>query len=493
MATSTDHPMSAQRYFISVFALKFTTQFVTALLELPMVRLFEAAACREHYQDRAIPWASRTTSGGGEMQCKIPPIQNKVALLIGLKVTFDAIPGLLTSIWYGAVANTRGRRPVLALACIGQILAWSWVCAICFYGHQFMIETAWLSSAFLLIGGGPRLLLAILFTTCADVITWDKRSVVLFYLHAMTHLSRMLAQPLAAILMDEHLWIPFALALGLLLSELFWIWNLPETLPAELSENQDVNCTDTQSSTTISTTSTLQNVMTMLSHRGLSIIFAAFIVKRIAFSSEGFTFQYASETLHKKLSDTAWLRISNTIGASVVLSIILPLASYFTKWHSPGKDLFNARGSLAIGVIGFGSIFFARTFDAMCGGMYFQLATVSQLISTIGMFIAGLAEGLEPSLQALGAFIVGETLGANFFSFVSMLDVVGEIVAGPSMTAIYRVRDVVGNPAGYAFLLSSALFAGILCASCFMQTRKVQIEAPSNGAERRPLLGDEDE
>jgi hypothetical protein len=94
VSLSTDRPIPSQQYFISVFALKFTTQSVTAPLELPAVRPYEAATCCEYDQDRAIPCVTRTTMSAGEVQCKLPPIQNKVVLPIGLKVTFDAIPGM---------------------------------------------------------------------------------------------------------------------------------------------------------------------------------------------------------------------------------------------------------------------------------------------------------------------------------------------------------------------------------------------------------------
>lgn len=71
------------------------------------------------------------------------------------------------------------------------------------------------------------------------------------------------------------------------------------------------------------------------------------------------------------------------------------------------------------------------------------------------MAVAGVAEGLEPSLQALGTYIVGNPLNANFFAFVSMLDLIGVIAGGPIMAATYRIRDDDQSPAGYAFLLSA--------------------------------------
>lgn len=130
---------SKRRYYLCVFTLKFVIQFVAALLELPLVQLLEVKVCREHngYLNQA-PQKSN---------CKVPNVQNKVALLLGLKVTFDAIPGatapaktirlsintseLLTSLWYGTIANRLGRRSVLALASFGGLLAWSWVCLVC--------------------------------------------------------------------------------------------------------------------------------------------------------------------------------------------------------------------------------------------------------------------------------------------------------------------------------------------------------------------------
>lgn len=139
---------TTRRYFVCVFILKFMIQFIAALLELPAVGLFEAAICREYYQKTHVRFTPDK-----EAMCKLPTIQNKLALVMGLKVAFDAIPGtqskvgqavqkleltylgLLTSIWYGTLANRKGRRTVLALAATGDFLAWSWVVFVCSSSH----------------------------------------------------------------------------------------------------------------------------------------------------------------------------------------------------------------------------------------------------------------------------------------------------------------------------------------------------------------------
>lgn len=71
------------------------------------------------------------------------------------------------------------------------------------------------------------------------------------------------------------------------------------------------------------------------------------------------------------------------------------------------------------------------------------------------MAMCGLAEGLEASLQSLGSYIVGESLNANYFSFVSMLDVTAELLGGPIMAGAYQIRNSANSPAGLSFLLSS--------------------------------------
>lgn len=198
----------------------------------------------------------------------------------------------------------------------------------------------------------------------------------------MTHIARLLSPPVGASLMDQHLWIPFALAIALMGLRLLFIWIMPETLPSEihlyqsLNDRRDQTQTDdhaeasSRGDTSVLTEPSLLTVKKLLSHVGLVVIFASFIVKRIAFSSESLTFQYASETTQKKLSQTVWLRISSTTAAALVLSIILPLISQLCPWRSPQKDLYNARGSMIIAALGFLVIFGGQSFVILCLGEF---------------------------------------------------------------------------------------------------------------------------
>lgn len=71
------------------------------------------------------------------------------------------------------------------------------------------------------------------------------------------------------------------------------------------------------------------------------------------------------------------------------------------------------------------------------------------------MTIGGLGEGLEAALQSFGSYVVGKANHSLFYSFVNMLDVVGDLVGGPIMAWAYTVRGANQLPAGYCFLLSA--------------------------------------
>ena len=68
--------------------------FATLLLEVPTVRLIESSICNRYYSS-----ADNATYIAGEQvdesACKVPQVQSLLANLVGWKISFDAIPGIL--------------------------------------------------------------------------------------------------------------------------------------------------------------------------------------------------------------------------------------------------------------------------------------------------------------------------------------------------------------------------------------------------------------
>lgn len=83
-------------------------------------------------------------------------------------------PGLLLAVYYGSVAAKYGRRSVLLLFSTGMFLSLTWIVLVCWV-DRMPTRLVWLSSFFLLIGGGGRVARAMLLTIVSDVVDVQHR------------------------------------------------------------------------------------------------------------------------------------------------------------------------------------------------------------------------------------------------------------------------------------------------------------------------------
>lgn len=116
---------------ICTFALQFCTYFAKHSVEVPTIKLFEQAICNRYYSEEAIH--PRATPDIDERLCKVPAIQDELATLTGLKFTFDALPGLLTALYYGSIADRYDARDQITdplLTWIRQIRQKACTCAL---------------------------------------------------------------------------------------------------------------------------------------------------------------------------------------------------------------------------------------------------------------------------------------------------------------------------------------------------------------------------
>lgn len=81
---------------ICVFALQFLFSFAKHIVEVPAIRLYEIAICNKYYRTHDID------NGNGafiiaqdipERLCKVAPVQETLAAVVGWKFSFDALPG----------------------------------------------------------------------------------------------------------------------------------------------------------------------------------------------------------------------------------------------------------------------------------------------------------------------------------------------------------------------------------------------------------------
>lgn len=156
----------------------------------PQTRLFEDILCRQYYSRNAGDALGLAREDG----CKISAVQDVVAQLFGWQTFFDGIPGLVLAMYFGVLADTRGRSAVLFWSMAGQLLGMSWllmICAslclsdlclrnpdLCWLGWlELPLQLTWLSSLFLVIGGGGTVTSAVSMMVLTDSTSEDNRSV----------------------------------------------------------------------------------------------------------------------------------------------------------------------------------------------------------------------------------------------------------------------------------------------------------------------------
>lgn len=101
--------------------------------------------------------------------------------------------------------------------------------------------------------------------------------------------------------------------------------------------------------------------------RGIPAILANFAIKRIAFASLAFVFQYASEVLQQDLSRTILIRVFHQISVAVLFTCLLPL--FTRRLSSPSKDLWIVRVSLILLTVGFFVVWNGRSLFSLVLGM----------------------------------------------------------------------------------------------------------------------------
>ncbi|RDW58289.1 hypothetical protein BP5796_12219 [Coleophoma crateriformis] len=456
-----DEALTIRRVFWCIFGLKFLVQINTTSLELPLLRLVEHTVCKAYL--------GTNLDEIDEDICKVPAVQDKVARIMGYKSTFDSLPCLLTAMIYGSLSSRHGRKLVVMLSLTGQFMSWMWIVLLGFFANKLPVELIWLSSLLLFIGGGRSVEMSILYTSLCDAAAWNRRTSLLLFLHGCDGIAGLIGYPLGSVLMQYRLWAPFGLAGIAFALQCVFLWFMPETSPyiaariappnPALTPEQDLDSEENEllhpgripsnkvkglSCDQLTFETRTSDIRVFCEHPGLRIIFLMFFFKRIAFASERFAFQYASERLHKKIFQTFWMGAFVNAGTLLSNSVLLPLLT--RTLNSPVKDVWVIHGSLI----------------DLVAGVAILWRGCSLLLLGIGLFICGLGEGLEVGLQSLGSYIVGEAKLATFFSFVSILSVAGELLGGPIMAISYAVRDKDKQPLGLCYLLSAVLFGCLL-------------------------------
>ncbi|KAK8182686.1 hypothetical protein BC567DRAFT_64953 [Phyllosticta citribraziliensis] len=159
----------------------------------PEVRLFEMAVCRDYYrthEPRLI--GPPPLSYVPEKYCKVKDIQVELAYLRAVLKILTTVPG--------------------------------------YFHTLFPVRLVWASSLFQFIGGGHRVIGAIMNTIIVDVAPQTARTTSFYLLGAAIRVTDMLAAIAGSALLERDIWLPYEIATPVLLLSLPICLAMPETL-----------------------------------------------------------------------------------------------------------------------------------------------------------------------------------------------------------------------------------------------------------------------
>ncbi|KAI1170276.1 major facilitator superfamily domain-containing protein [Nemania sp. FL0916] len=423
-----------------------TGEYISAASKL---QILEDLICRDHFSARSPLLAAAVPQD----PCKDDAVQARLASLIGWQVLTRNIPTLLLAIPYGALADSRGRRPVATLAFLGAALAYSWTFLICFLGAP--VNLILYSSLFYIIGGGPSVVSALVLLVISDVTPEADRATAFFRCLAGILLSELLSPILGYWLMVRNVWIPMYVGLVLVcLPPLLTWWALPET-------NSVASKTAQSSSATARSPERLGRWPRLRTRIGNEFkfftsswatslgILATFITKP-AIQAMELILQYVPKRYGWTIARAGLLSSVRSASSMVVLLLFLPwLSSYLSKrlaMSSVKKDVGIATGSLLFMIAGYTLIGLAPN--------------VSVIV--VGLVLTALGSGFNGSLRSLVTYLVErdqpQEMG-RLYTFLAIIEAVGGLVSGPFVSSTYRLGLSFGPPwLGLTYLASAVLF-----------------------------------
>ncbi|KAG9388681.1 ProP Permease major facilitator superfamily [Pyrenophora tritici-repentis] len=423
----------------------------------PQTRIFEANICLKYYRE-ADPSVIPADGIIPEKLCKVDRVQQRLASIFGWQDMFDALPGIFLAVPYGALADRVGRKWVFIASLAGLLLSFAWGLMICYF-TSLPLQLTWFSSAFLVIGGGPMVAIAIGITMMSDIAPPEKRTTIFLYVTACVLVSEMVAPILAARLMESGDWLPLMLAMGIQVSGAMIALFLPETLHLrDLPEPKDRDLQTFELQPTTSDfhwRSQIRNfqatVHFLRDDWTVALVVFTFLIHRLGRQAMGLLVRYASKRYTWEIKKAAYLTSFRAGTNLVVVATILPLVNYILlkrlRLPSHWADCYLARGSIILTTISF---------------LIMGVAAQPGLL-IIGLLVFNMGTGYSAAMRSVSIHVIGGQSSPNvgkLMSTLAMAEAIGSMVAGPLLNELFEIGMDMGSAwLGLPFLGSVVVFA----------------------------------
>ncbi|TGO22117.1 hypothetical protein BPAE_0182g00110 [Botrytis paeoniae] len=416
-------------YFMT---LHFLIAFCEMVLVAPLISLFESSLCHSYYNFPEPSLRLDTRELTSEM-CKIPEIQGPLATIRGWKSFGDTVPVLLVAIPIGNLGDRYGRRKIMALSLIGVGLSLVEIFVVCAYPKIFDLRWVWLSSLFLLCGGGLYSSAAFMWAMASSLIPEDKRSYAFYYIFSAFYIAELIGSYVASITIDISPWIACSMAMGSVILGLFLLWLVPFSQSSSRPELSSPSTSSPSSSTQLQsrhlTTTSKPTILATIRHAMIqpNVLFCipVFLVGTLRYTTLNILIQYSSVRFNTKISKGAMFYTETAIINIFLFLFLIPRITIWieSRYHvRPEKiDLTLMRISVCF---------------LLVGSLAIGLAPSSGWIPVgVSIFAAGFGSRVS-TLSLISHFIPASSL-ATLYASIAVLENLGHAINDPSMQHIF--------------------------------------------------------
>ncbi|KAJ5129927.1 Major facilitator superfamily domain general substrate transporter [Penicillium bovifimosum] len=474
------------RLKVILFSMILAVEVGFAFLDGPMVRIMESIACRQYF---AVIDPTQIGADGQvpEAMCKIGEVQAELAAVKGYHMFFDGTLSALLAIPYGLLADRHGRKSTLALSLPGFGLNALLTLVILWFSDFFPLRALWFTALTWLLGGGPVVSFAIIWTMMADVTNEAERAGIFFQFAIVSMGADFVTSAFSSYLMTLNPWVPLVIGFIIIMAGMMLILLLPETkhaLPSrqegpthvELSDltndtepthlhkqnEADINgdFEDKPPSWSIPSYSHrslrakfranyrfyLKPYLFILGRKPVLLLLSAFLVYRLSRGSSWFLTQYISTRYAWTLAQSNFLVACRPLVSIPLFLFGLPYLKKRVlnpRLSSTEKDLWLARRSI-----------FCLTLGTLGIGLSPSVATLIP-----SMIVQCLGSGFVFLTRSLITTLVKRDETARLFTAIEIIQSVGNVVASLSITTVFQIGLRLGGFwIGLAWMLTSTLF-----------------------------------
>lgn len=460
---------------VYLFFLIVTIDAGSFLAEPPMTRVFEANLCLRYYEKHD---PSKINNDGTvyEALCKINEVQEKLAAIMGWSELFEAIPGILLAVPYGALADKYGRKWIFTLSLAGFFLDSAWTVVIC-YLRNLPLQLVWLSSVFLILGGGPIVATALGVTMISDIAPPEKRTGVFLYLTASTLVAELLAPIMAAALMKKGNWLPLLLSLsiiamavimGALFPETLHLRDLPDPLEEEDTEPIELQPPPKSSGNRFQAqlVHLCDAVRFVRRDYTLALVVFTFLANRLGRQSLSLLIRYASQRYGWSIRQASYL-LSVRAGANLVaLVLIVPFVDLLLikklEMTAYKADLIIARGSIVLTTISF-----------LIMGI-----SATPFLLVLGLIVYNLGTGYTAAMRSVSIAIAGGRASPDIgrlMAVIAIMEGFGAMLSGPLLNTCFQWGMRLGRAfLGLPFVFSGSIFVLVSVVTFMISIREAR-------------------